>query len=181
MRHTTEVGRRNLVRRMSPYERRRGGNALRQGARRLAGVGNADAGQRGSGHLAVPGLGQTSSWTPQALKVNESDKQTSCGRGVYVSAFKPPCSWKGRSRTCQGQNRTREIRPSGIVGGPMETWVMGVGLRPRGKPRELPPNPNAVMRHRSIPTLLAVPAPTPCSQAPVPRRTRPTSRPCHAI
>jgi hypothetical protein len=36
----------------------------------------------------------------------------------------------------QGQNRTREIRLSGIVGGPAETWTMGVGLRPIGKPME---------------------------------------------
>jgi hypothetical protein len=52
----------------------------------------------------------------------------------------------------QGQNRTREIRPSGIAGGPMETWTMGVGLRPAGKPAEPPPNRNVVARHRSIPT-----------------------------
>ena len=35
----------------------------------------------------------------------------------------------------------------------METWVMGVGLRPSGKLLELPPNPKAVARHSSIPTL----------------------------
>ena len=52
----------------------------------------------------------------------------------------------------QGQNRTREIRPSGIAGGPMETCTKGVGLRPAGKPAEPPPNPNVVARHRSIPT-----------------------------
>ena len=63
-----------------------------------------------------------------------------------------PGIWKGSRRTSQGQNRTREIRPSGIVGGPMETWVKGVGLRPGGKPQDEPPNPKAVARHRSIPT-----------------------------
>src|SRR3970040_46352 len=52
----------------------------------------------------------------------------------------------------RGARRTREIRPSGIAGGPMETWVRGVGLRPRGKLREPPPNPNTVARHSSIPT-----------------------------
>jgi len=61
-------------------------------------------------------------------------------------------SWEGRGGISQGQNRTREIRPSGIVGGPMETWVMGVGLRPGGKLLDTPPNPNAVARHSSIPT-----------------------------
>jgi hypothetical protein len=34
----------------------------------------------------------------------------------------------------------------------METWVMGAGLRPVGKPSDRPPDPNAVARHRSIPT-----------------------------
>ena len=66
-----------------------------------------------------------------------------------------PRVWEGSRRTSQGQNRTREIRPSGIVGGPMETWVMGVGLRPGGKSPESPPNPKAVARHSSIPTVAA--------------------------
>jgi len=35
----------------------------------------------------------------------------------------------------------------------METWVMGVGLRPGGKPPDEPPNPKTVARHRSIPTI----------------------------
>ena len=48
-------GGRDLGWRMSQYERRRRGNALRGGARRLPGTGNARTGQRGSGHLAVPG------------------------------------------------------------------------------------------------------------------------------
>ena len=66
-----------------------------------------------------------------------------------------PGIWKGSRRTGQGQNRTREIRPSGIVGGPMETWTTEVGLRPGGKPPDEPPNPKAVARHRSIPTVAA--------------------------
>ena len=35
------------------------------------------------------------------------------------------CAWKDRlpvNVQRRGQNRTREIRPSGIVGGPSETW-----------------------------------------------------------
>ncbi len=43
----------------------------------------------------------------------------------------------------RGQNRIREIRPSGIVGRLAETWAMGVGLRAMGKPVEQPPNPKA--------------------------------------
>jgi len=40
-------------------------------------------------------------------------------------------------------NRAREIRPSGMRGGLAETWAMGVGLRPTGKPVDEPPNPKA--------------------------------------
>jgi hypothetical protein len=65
-----------------------------------------------------------------------------------------PVLREGSRRTSQGQNRTREIRPSGIAGGPMEPWAMGAGLRPVGKPSDRPPDPNAVARHRSIPTAL---------------------------
>ena len=50
-----EGGERDLVWRMSPYERRRRGNALPDGAGHRLGEGNAFAEQRGSGHLAVPG------------------------------------------------------------------------------------------------------------------------------
>ena len=63
---------------------------------------------------------------------------------------------EGSRRTSQGQNRTREIRPSGIAGGPMETWTMGVGLRPVGKPPDQPPDPNVVARHSSTPDGLVV-------------------------
>ena len=64
--------------------------------------------------------------------------------------------WEGSRRTSQGQNWTREIRPSGIVGGPMETWVMGVGPRPCRKRQEQPPDPKTVARHSSIPTVSGV-------------------------
>ncbi len=43
----------------------------------------------------------------------------------------------------RGQNRIREIRPSGIVGRLAKTWAMGAGLRAMGKPVEHPPNPKA--------------------------------------
>ncbi|NIS68555.1 MAG: hypothetical protein GTO12_06265 [Proteobacteria bacterium] len=56
--YKVEIGGRDLVWRMSPYELRRRGNALRGSAGRYPGGGNARAGQRGSGHLAVPVLGQ---------------------------------------------------------------------------------------------------------------------------
>ena len=38
----------------------------------------------------------------------------------------------------------------------METWAMGVGLRPGRKLPDWPPNPNVVMRHSSIPTTIAL-------------------------
>ena len=50
--------------------------------------------------------------------------QTTTKRGVYEPAFKFPWLWAGSGGRSQGQNRTREIRPSGIVGGPRETWLM---------------------------------------------------------
>ena len=61
-RGTTEVGGRDWVWRMSQYELRRMGNAVRGDARHLHRGGNADAVQRGSGHVAVPGWVQTLSW-----------------------------------------------------------------------------------------------------------------------
>ena len=50
--------------------------------------------------------------------------QTTANRGVHEPAFEFPWLWVGSGGTSQGQNRTREIRPSGIVGGPRETWLM---------------------------------------------------------
>jgi hypothetical protein len=41
-----------------------------------------------------------------------------------VPAFKLPQLREGSRRICQGQNRTRENRPCGIVGGLTETWAM---------------------------------------------------------
>jgi len=54
-RGTTKGEKRVKVWRMSSYERRRSGNALREDARRLPDGGNTGIGQRDSGHLAVPG------------------------------------------------------------------------------------------------------------------------------
>lgn len=54
-----EGGRRVLVWRMSPYERRRRGNAFRGGARHYPENGNAELGQRGSRHSAAPGRPRT--------------------------------------------------------------------------------------------------------------------------
>ena len=42
--------------------------------------------------------------------------------GVCKRALKLQASRKGLLGKSQGENRNREIRPSGIVGGPRETW-----------------------------------------------------------
>ncbi len=123
-RGSTEGGGRDLVWRMSPYVRGRRGNALRGGARHRPGGGNTRAGQRGSGHLAVPGRVRTLSRGALVLEVGTNSNANREGEGcmrVSASASSP----MGRhSKESQGQNRTREIRLSGIVGGPGETWPM---------------------------------------------------------
>ncbi len=47
----------------------------------------------------------------------------------------------------RGQNRIREIRPSGIVGRLAEMSAMGVGPRAMGKPVEQPPTPKSPTRN----------------------------------
>ncbi len=64
-------------------------------------------------------------------------------RGVCRRVLKPRVSREGSSGKAAAANRTREIRLSGMRGGLAETWAMGVGLRPTGKPVDKPPNPKA--------------------------------------
>ena len=63
--------------------------------------------------------------------------------GVYVCQYLSFVARLGRpTKESQGQNRTGEIPPSGIVGGLAESSCStGTGLRPIGKPLELPPDP----------------------------------------
>jgi hypothetical protein len=122
-RGTTKGGKRIKVWRMSPYERRRSGNALREDARRLPCDGNTGMRQRGSGHLAVPG------WS------SDSELRTTDPRSGNELASKPACVGRtcasalvslllGRlAKESQGQNRTGENPPSGIVGRLVETCV----------------------------------------------------------
>src|ERR1700730_17793186 len=47
------------------------------------------------------------------------------GRGVYEPAFQPLLTWKGPRKKAEVSNRTREIWPSGIIGGlrePSPRW-----------------------------------------------------------
>lgn len=110
--------------RMSLYERRRRGNALPEGSTCLPRGGNADARQRGSGHLAVPGwFSDTEPRQSRPSKRGRDDEQTSRKRGVCRPELKPGRDWEGSARKSQGQNRTGEIPPSGIVGGLTGTWT----------------------------------------------------------
>ena len=60
-------------------------------------------------------------WQEKREKDTEATQGKLFKRGVYESAFKPPCLWKGSGRTSQGQNYIREIRPCGIAGRLAET------------------------------------------------------------
>ena len=64
-------------------------------------------------------------------------------RGVCRRVLKPRVSREGSSGKAAAANPALagEIRPSGMRGGLAETWAMGVGLRPVGKPVDKPPNP----------------------------------------
>ena len=98
---------------MSPYERGRKGNAFREGARRLPHQGNADMGQRGSGHLAVTG---SVNWeTGMSHHKDQPAKQTGDG-GVYVcqhlsfTAVGKACSAMPRSEPSRGNPAARDRR-----------------------------------------------------------------------
>jgi len=91
-------------------------------------VGNTHRRQRGSGHSVVLMTSkepQTQSW--DTFEGNEDEGAAKlCRRGVYVSELlKPQRGGEGLSLEngvqSRGQNRTRESRPSGIVGGLVET------------------------------------------------------------
>ena len=110
--------------RMSPYERRRRGNALPGGNSSLPRGGNTGARQRGSGRLAVPGwLSDTEPRHSRPIKRGRDDEQTSDRWGVCGPVLKPRHVSGRLTKESQGQNRTGEIPPSGIVGGLAETWT----------------------------------------------------------
>ena len=91
-------------------------------------VGNPRVGQRGSGHSVVPRAQHASrlrAGIRAGLRSGRGCRQTMRTRGVCAPALELQPAWKdlGPENGVQsrGQNRTREIRPSGIVGGPWET------------------------------------------------------------
>ena len=83
---------RDLVRRMSPDERRRGGNAPRGGARRRAAGGDSRDGQRDSGHLAVLKGGAVRSPSRGAASPPAQDEFV--GK-LPVAERRPPCFGTG--------------------------------------------------------------------------------------
>ncbi len=128
---TTGGAGRAMVWRMSPYERRRRGNALPGGLRGCPDGGNSPAGQRGSGHSVAT---VTEAQPDAELDIlrpgfrGEGAKQTPRCRGERCA--RTVASRHGgrlaliNGVQSRGQNRTREIRPSGIAGRLQETWPM---------------------------------------------------------
>jgi hypothetical protein len=115
-------GGRDLVWRMSLYERGRRGNALRGDLevaleRVTPGPGKGALGTwRSRG--PVPYLGTEPG--ENGVRSEARDRQTTEARGACEPALKPRFPWEGlvtgKCVQSQGQNRTREIRPSGIAG-----------------------------------------------------------------
>ena len=123
---------RGMVWRISPYERRRGGNAPPGGleaapARVTPAPGKGALGTRWP---RQSGTHQTQSWTTRGLHRGEGARQTpprrgeGCASTAVSRAGGRPALRNGVQN--RGQNRTREIRPSGIVEGLQETWPVGV-------------------------------------------------------
>ena len=122
---------RGMVWRMSPYERRRGGNALPGGleaapARVTPAPGKGALGTRWP---RQSGTHQTQSWVTRGLHRGEGARQTpprrgeGCASTAVSRAGGRPALRNGVQN--RGQNRTREIRPSGIVEGLQETRPVG--------------------------------------------------------
>ncbi len=89
---------------------------------------NARARQRGSGHSAVPRAQHASrlrAGLHAELRSGRGCRTTMRTRGGCAPALELQSAWEGlyleNGVQSRGQNRTREIRPSGIVGGPWET------------------------------------------------------------
>ena len=133
---------RSLVGRMSPYERRRRGNALPGRARRdpdktvTPGVR-----QRGSGHLAVSGAVNWATGSNRTSETSVRGQPAVSGADVSqrlnLLTVGKACTGKPRSEPDSGNPTVRDRR------GARGDMAMGVGLRPTTKAVEEPPNPNA--------------------------------------
>ena len=124
---------------MSPYERRRGGNASPGGleaapARVTPVPGKGALGTRWPRQSAG---NQTQCWVLPGLRRGEGAMQTPPRRGEGCASTAVSRAG-GRSALRngvqnRGQNRTREIRPSGIVEGLQETWPVGASSTRRAR------------------------------------------------
>ena len=110
-----------LVRRMSPYERGRRGNALRGGARRLPEADNTGLRAKGLSALGGPAQScevrtQSRSWPRRGARDEPGDEPLM--GGVYASQrLNLVVMREGRQGRARVANRTREIRPSGMTEG----------------------------------------------------------------
>ena len=99
-----------MVWRMSPYERRRGGNSPPGGLRGRPGADNARSGQRGSGHSAATSVGtrQTQSWSLRRLRCGEGAMQTPPrrGEGCASTAVSPHGGRPALTNTVRAEART---------------------------------------------------------------------------
>jgi len=122
-----EIGRSILVGRMSQSERGRPGNAGPGGQQstapgvtplaRKGALGRQWASNRKRRPDAKPGNGVN-------LTGCRAEGITTHSRGVCWRELKPRGGWEGPSGKAAAANRTREIRLSGMRGGPGETWSM---------------------------------------------------------
>ena len=65
--------------------------------------------------------GRTQSRPKPTHEMELSCEQTIRGRGVREPALEPHGEWEGSRTKAKTSNRTWEIRPSGIIGGPSKT------------------------------------------------------------
>jgi hypothetical protein len=120
----SEIGGREMVGRMSQSERRRPGNAGPGGRQSTApgvtplackgALGRQRASNRKHHPDAEPGNGEN-------LTGCRAKGITTHSRGVCWRELEPRGEWEGPLGKAAAANRTREIRPSGMRGGPGET------------------------------------------------------------
>ena len=143
---------RDLVGRMSPYERRRRGNARRGGARHHPRHGNTGAGQRGSGHSVVPERPRTLSRDKPIHEAGTKLESKLRARGGHASQRlslidgRKASSEKLRSEPDLGKPAVRDRR------GARGNVATRVGLRPTTKEVEACHRTLTCARPGSIPT-----------------------------
>ncbi len=66
--------------------------------------------------------GQTQSWDQVDVAMERSRGQTAEVGAYAIQRLNPCQAGKAHGRKARASNRTQESRPSGIIGGPRETW-----------------------------------------------------------